>query len=85
MLLALASVSAGLCTLSGGLSLALPPEGSESLVSMLYEPVTMVCAHLQIKQHRGFLGGLVVKNLPGNAGDTSLVPGAGRSHTPWST
>ena len=30
-------------------------------------------------------GGLVVKNPPANAGDTGLVPGPGRSHTPgWS-
>ena len=53
LLLASASGSAGLCTLSGGLSLALAPEGSESLVSMLYEPVTMVLAHLQIKLSMG--------------------------------
>ena len=31
-----------------------------------------------------FLGGTVVKNLPANAGDTSLIPGLGRSHMPWS-
>ena len=28
---------------------------------------------------RGFAGGLVVKNLPANAGDESLIPGLGRS------
>ena len=27
----------------------------------------------------GFPGGLVVKNLPANAGDTGLIPGLGRS------
>ena len=27
----------------------------------------------------GFPGGLVVKNLPANAGDTGLIPGSGRS------
>ena len=27
----------------------------------------------------GFPGGSVVKNLPANAGDASLVPGSGRS------
>ena len=48
-----ASGSAGLCTWSGGLSLALTPEGSESLVSMLSEPVKMVLAHLQIKLSMG--------------------------------
>ena len=26
-------------------------------------------------------GGLVVKNLPANAGDTGSIPGPGRSHT----
>ena len=29
-----------------------------------------------------FPGGPVVKNLPANAGDTGLIPGPGRSHTP---
>ena len=27
----------------------------------------------------GFTGSLAVKNLPANAGDTSLIPGSGRS------
>ena len=27
----------------------------------------------------GFKGGSVVKNLPANAGDVSLIPGSGRS------
>ena len=27
--------------------------------------------------------GLVVKNLPANAGNMSLIPGPGRSHRPW--
>ena len=30
----------------------------------------------------GFLGGPVVKNPPCNAGDTSSIPGLGRSHVP---
>ena len=34
---------------------------------------------------RGFPGGLVVKNLPANAGDTGLIPGPRRSHVPWSS
>ena len=29
-------------------------------------------------------GGPVVKNLPAKAGDTGLIPGPGRFHTPWS-
>ena len=28
----------------------------------------------------GFLGGLVVKNPPANAGDMGSIPGPGRSH-----
>ena len=31
-----------------------------------------------------FPGGSVVKNLPANAGDKGLSPGAGRPHMPWS-
>ena len=33
---------------------------------------------------RGFLGGLVIKNLPANSGDMGSIPGPGRSHMPWS-
>ena len=33
----------------------------------------------------GFLGGLVVKNPPANAGDSSLTSGLGRSHMPQSS
>ena len=32
----------------------------------------------------GFSGGSVVKNLPAGPGDTGLIPGLGRSHTPRS-
>ena len=32
----------------------------------------------------GFPGGTVVKNLPCNEGDNSLIPGLGRSHMPQS-
>ena len=32
-----------------------------------------------------FPGGLVVKNPPGNAGNTGLIPGGGtKTHVPWS-
>ena len=34
--------------------------------------------------HRDFPGGLVVKNLPANAGDTGSIPDPGRSHVPQS-
>ena len=33
---------------------------------------------------KDFPGGTVVKNLPGNAGDTGSSPGPGRSHMPRS-
>ena len=39
----------------------------------------------KLKEDQGFPGGLVVKNLPANAGDLSLIPGLGRSHVPEST
>ena len=40
--------------------------------------------HSMLKSHKkGFPGGPVVKNPPCNAGDTSLIPGPGRSHMPW--
>ena len=31
-------------------------------------------------ESQAFPGGSVVKNLPANVGDTSLIPGPGRSH-----
>ena len=34
---------------------------------------------------RDFNGGPVVKSLPVNAGDTSSIPGLGRSHLPQSS
>ena len=36
------------------------------------------------KTHAGFPGGVVVENLPANAGDTGSSPGLGRSHMPRS-
>ena len=36
-----------------------------------------------LKRHtQDISGGPVVKNSPANAGDTSSIPGLGRSHTP---
>ena len=37
----------------------------------------------EVQTSRGFPGGSVVKNLPASAGDTSSIPGPGRSHV-WS-
>ena len=34
---------------------------------------------LHLSERKGFPGGLVVKNLPANAGDLGSVPGLGRS------
>ena len=41
--------------------------------------------HIQIKYNKDldFPGGLVIKNLPANSGDTGLIPGAGRFHMQW--
>ena len=36
------------------------------------------------KPSQGFPGGLMVKNLPANTGDTGLIPGPGRFHVPQS-
>ena len=38
------------------------------------------CIHTQESVNQGFPGGLVVKNLPANAGDTGSAPDPGRSH-----
>jgi len=37
-------------------------------------------AAVKSRHIQDFLGGLVVKNLPANAGDTGSIPGLGRSH-----
>ena len=48
--------------------------------------LTLFPKHRSRNQHRktgpgdGFPSGSVVKNPPGNAGDTDSVPGSGRSH-----
>ena len=48
---------------------------SPSRALMLIPEVTYVTA-----LHRDFPGGLVVKNLPANSGDTGSIPDPGRSH-----
>ena len=40
--------------------------------------------HIQKQSYQGFLGGSVLKNLPANVEDMSLIPGPGRFHMPWS-
>ena len=50
----------------------------------------LVCLPNFIQSHslknypRDFPGGTVDKNPPANVADTSLIPGLGRSHMPWS-
>ena len=39
----------------------------------------MLSFRIAIKILEGFAGGSVVKNLPANAGDASLIPGLGRT------
>ena len=47
--------------------------------------VSLAFYHIILKQnYRDFLRGLVVKNLPCNAGDTGSIPGLGRPHMPQS-
>ena len=40
---------------------------------------TRVCQLYVTGQPMDFPGGVVIKNLPANAGDTSSIPGSGRS------
>ena len=53
------------------------------LVQPLWKTIWSFLNKLKIDA-AGFPGGAVVKNLPANAGDTSLSPGLGRSHMPRS-
>ena len=39
---------------------------------------------MAVKKRVAFTGGVVVKNLPANAGDAGSVPCPGGSHMPWS-
>ena len=36
------------------------------------------------REGNDFLGGVVVKNPPANAGDTGSIPDLGRAHVQWS-
>ena len=53
-----------------------------SLCKVLLE--SKIMKEFKILHSLGFPGGVVVKNPPANAGDTSLIPGPGRSHMLWS-
>ena len=50
--------------------------------------IPLICEESRIckfkRQRLGFPGGVVVENLPANAGDTGSGPGLGRSHMPQS-
>ena len=60
------------------------------IVSITEMPVTLVenpckpTLYLKRQRSKDFPGGLVIENLPANTGDTSLTPGPGRLHMPWS-
>ena len=46
---------------------------------------TLTCSKIADKPEWGaFPGGIVDRKLPTNSGDTSLIPGLGRSHMQWS-
>ena len=49
------------------------------MLSLLIICNNMLSFRIAIKILEGFAGGSVVKNLPANAGDASLIPGSGRS------
>ena len=53
-----------------------------SFLSIKYIPFFMsaTLTYPVVNKAKGFLGGPVVQNLPCNAGDTSTIPGPGRSH-----
>ena len=46
------------------------------------QPRPSAARQIILKKSRDCPGGSVGKNLPANAGDTGLIPGPGRSHTP---
>ena len=60
------------------------------IVSITEMPLTLVekpckpILYLKRQRSKDFPGGLVIENLPANAGDTSSTPGLGRFHMPWS-
>ena len=56
-----------------------------SVFSFIFLPAPSTCHKAPCprseKGLKGFPGGLVLKNLPANAGDTASTPGPGGSHT----
>ena len=54
-----------------------------SQVFLIYLSSLSLLQYLQTFYIKSFPGGPVVKNLPANAGDISLIPGLGRFHIPW--
>ena len=48
--------------------------------------MVVLLPQLSLDTHQeGFPAGLVVKNSPAHAGDTSSIPDPGRLHMPWHT
>ena len=67
------------------------PQNTNSLsvdvFTVLYYIPSTLDKMIQVTQkicNKDFPGGPVVKKLPANAGDMSLILGSGRSHMPWS-
>ena len=52
--------------------------------TMRYHLTRVRMAIIKKSTSKDFPGGAVVKNPPANAGDTSSIPGPGRSHMPRS-
>ena len=71
-------MSSGVCTQVGGI---MEPTCEESLTKEAQGwPKHVIWESLFRKTNKGFPGGPVVKNPPGNAGDIASVPSWGRSH-----
>ena len=71
--------------MDGGAPQAIQSRGSQTAgqdwaTSLSFSPFTAFK-----KEWWGFPGGPVVKNPPGYVGDTSSIPGLGRSHLLWGT
>ena len=55
------------------------------LAATWMDPEIIILSEVSQKERdRDFPGGAVVKNLPGNTGDTGSIPGLERSHMPGS-
>ena len=67
------------CTLAWKIPWMEEPGGLQSMGLQRVKHDWATSLHLAYKENQGFLGGSVVKNLAANAGDSSWIPGWGRS------